>query len=418
MKMTAQFIKSQRRRAYVLIAVLGLSTIVAALGLSFLELHGTAVPEAINYDRSVRARYVAESGVAIAKHYLMYPPKDVDADDSDAYYTGDSALAVDASADYASVAVQRSDSWSPQGTDLNLYRITAVGVAHDAANEKILAKHTVAAEVVVPPQRKWQIPYALLDRDMLNVISGVCVTGNIHANDAVNLNLGSSYSGNVTSTGTVRSELVLGIFTNACGNSKITCNASAIVCPTGNTTKYENYILNGRHYSAYVYGSSTMNQSNAAALNSIDMSETNPGRIIVYKGGNLRLRANSGSVSLNGTLVITNGNLEFQDAGTYVIHAVENFPALVLPQNLLMTNSDNTNVTINGPVLCVGDIDLGSRRNSKLEINGPLIKTGAFANIRGGGDAGKIDLKQSGTSTFWDFESEPMPITVLSWREQ
>lgn len=402
------------RRAYILLVVLGLAVVVTGMGLTFLESYSMVIPDAKNRAAAARANYVAESGVAIAKRFLMYPPQGVP---QNSYYTGDSALAVDASSDYASVAVARSDTWTPPQTDLNLYRITSVGVVRDASKGEVLAKRSLVTEVVVSPQRKWQIPYALLDRDVLNVISGVNVTGDIHANGNVDLHYGSYYSGSVSSTGSIRSELVLNIFTNSCVNAKHFCNAAAFVIPTGQASKYENYVLNGRYYSAYVYGSSTMSQPNAAVINSMEMSSTNPGRFVIYKGGNLRMRANSGSVSLNGSLIVPNGDLEFFDAGTYVINAVEGFPALILSQNLRFS-SDNVSVVVNGPVLCVGDIDLGNRRNASLEIKGPLIKTGSFANLRTGSDIAKIEIKQSIPSTFWDLESDPLPITVLSWKEQ
>lgn len=409
--------RPDRRRGYILVAVLSIAALVTAVGISFLDSHSTAMPEAVNRTLAKRAQYLAESGVAIGMHHAAYPSSGVAAD---SYYKGAAGVGIDGGKDYTDIAVVRSDEWSPPQTDLNLYRVTALGVAH-AADDSVGGKRTVTAEVVVAPTAKWTIPYALIDRDYLQVISRVSVTGNIHANDGVDLHIGSSNSGNVYSTATVRREVILNVFASACTLSNIFCNVSAVTIPTGAPGKYQSYCVNGRYYTAHSYDQYNMNSMSkigADMLNGIDMSSTNPGRLIVYTKGNLKLKADNGPLVLNGGLIITNGTLELEKSGVITINAVVGYPAVVVSGGIYVSDDDET-ITLNGPVLCPGDVDLGSKKRVAFNVNGTLIKTGSLANIRTGSDGSNVNLTYvASRSWFWDVENLPRPMTVLSWTEQ
>src|ERR1043166_4256202 len=90
------------RRAYILILVLGLTAVVTALGMSFINANGTAAIQGDNRYRSARAQYVSESGISVAAHYLMNPPTGVTFGD---YWRGAASVAVDASSDFVNVQV-------------------------------------------------------------------------------------------------------------------------------------------------------------------------------------------------------------------------------------------------------------------------------------------------------------------------
>lgn len=185
-----------RRKGYILLAVLGIAVIVTALGLSFVESHSTAMPESVNRYGAMRALYLAESGVAIGSHFLMYPPSTVNYGQ---YYTGANNVALDATSDYTNISVLRSDAWTPAKTDLNLFRITATGVAHDP-DGSVRGKRQVTAEVIVPEAGKWTIPYACFDRGTFTVPARTYIYGDLHANGAITGMLGSYCNGNVSST--------------------------------------------------------------------------------------------------------------------------------------------------------------------------------------------------------------------------
>ena len=141
-----------RRRGYILIVILGFAAVVTALGLSFLDSHSTVMPEAVNAYGAVRAQYVAESGVAIANHFLMYPPTTVT---GCGYWTGANNIAVDASNDYTNVTVVQDAGNS------DTFTVTAVGVALNP-DASVRGKRTITAKVVRPAGRMAKIPYALL----------------------------------------------------------------------------------------------------------------------------------------------------------------------------------------------------------------------------------------------------------------
>ncbi|RIK66395.1 MAG: hypothetical protein DCC65_09635 [Planctomycetota bacterium] len=391
----------KNRRGYILIAVLGLATIVTALGLSFLDSHSTAMPSAVNYQRAVRAQYLAESGVALASHFLMYPPANVTFND---YYRGGSGIAIDATSDYTDVTVARSDTWVPAGTDPNLYRITAVGVARDP-DGTVRGKRSVTTDVLVAPA-KWEIPYALFNRNSLTVVSPVRLLGDVHANGLLTGNLGSYCNGKVTATGTA-------LWLGGGPPSAVLSLQPSYTGPVGTLSKYTNYTIQGKSYSAHTtYTRNEINASDAVTLNAIDMSATNPGRIIVCKNGNFKLRVNA---DVNGTLLV-NGNLEIDDAGAHIVRGVDGFPAIIVTGNIDYLD-DDASLTVTGSIICGGAIDLNLVRRGILNVTGSVIAANGIVDVRG--DSTIQCTWSASRSSFWDVESTPtpQPITVLSWKE-
>ncbi len=400
--------RTLRRRAYILVAVLALAALATSLGVSFLEAHSTAMPEAMNYRAQVRAQYLADSGAAMAAHYLTYPPTTVPVGQ---YWTGQSNVSLDGSPDLLDVTVTQTK------TDPNRYEVLSVGRAKDP-DGSVRAKRLISADVVAPVSDKWTFSQALIDRDVLNVISRVFITGSVHANGNIDISSGSSISGSTTSTGSIRKELTLGIFTNVCLFAQFSCGAQSVKMPTGAAAKYQNHMVNGRYATAHdydQYNRTTMLKTHADALNAINMSASNPGRLISYTKGALTLRTTSGNINLNGGLIVSGGDLILGDSGTYEITAQEGYPALVLAGNL-RAGSGNILLRVTGPVLIVGDLDLDNKSNVTVEMTGTLIKTGTFANIKN--DSSFNITWSSARSWLWDVEAAPKPLTVLSWREK
>jgi hypothetical protein len=391
-----------RRKGYILLAVLGIAVIVTALGLSFVESHSTAMPESVNRYGSMRALYLAESGVAIGSHFLMYPPTTVAFGQ---YYTGANNVAVDATSDYTDIAVLRSDAWSPAKTDLNLYRITATGVAKDP-DGSVRGKRMVTAEVVVPDGAKWRIPYAIIDPNTCTIPANVSIYGDVHANGTLMGYLGSFCNGKVTSSG-------LATWLGSGPPTSVLSAQPAYTPPAGTVSKYLNYTIKGKDYSAYTaFSNSQITSADSVALNAIDMSATNPGRIICCKSGTFKIRANA---DLTGTLIVQ-GRLEIDDAAPHIIRAVDGFPALIVTGDIKFMN-DDASLTVLGTVICGGLFDCNGKQRIVSNVTGSLVKSGTFNNVRS--DCNVRFTWDVNRSWFWDVESTPtpQPITVLNWKE-
>jgi len=391
---------SSMRRAYILIVVLGLAAVVATLGWAFLDAHSTVMPGAMNRLGAARAQYLAESGIDLGTHFLMYPPTTVAPGD---YWTGASGIAIDDTTDYTNVSVVQ------EATDLSLFTITAVGVAHDL-DGSVRGKHSITAEVIVPPVGdKWQIPYALLAQAShwggwgwgTYIPSTVEVEGDVHVEGGW-LWSDAWCENNVSATEEVWWE-------GGGPPASITPWADSFSSPVDNPALYATYTIRGSDYTAYVYPSNTMTEADADALNAQDWSTTNPGRIVI-RLGNLALMDD---VEFHGTLVTT-GYLRMY--GTEIeLTAVEDYPAVVTGGDIKNWAYGNS-VDIVGSVLCGGNID-DNNTVFNMEVIGAFILRGRF-NAVGSGDTFEFDW-DSDRSVFWNLEepSELQPITILSWQE-
>ncbi len=379
------------RRAYILIAVLGLTAVVATLGWAFLDAHSTIMPEAVNRSGSVRAQYLAESGVNLAMHYLMYPPTTVPVGD---YWPGASGIAIDATSDYTDISI------SQDGSDPHLFAIKAIGVALDP-DGAVRGKHSIQAKVIRPPPNKWFIPYACLGFSSLAVPPTITVDGDIHANGDL---VGSGWcQGDVSAAGTAT-------WPGTGPPASVISGAASFPAPTINPALYSTYNINGTTYDAYIFNKTTMSGPDATSLNAIDMSATNPGRIIMTPSGDLAFKKN---VQLNGTLVVT-GNLTLEDG--YSLIAVANFPALVVTGDIHV-NKNGTVGTIVGSVLCGGTMYDDGMDNVRMDVTGAWITSNDFSFQKA--DGSYRFTWDPMRSVFWNFEAtaQVMPITVLSWKE-
>jgi hypothetical protein len=380
-----------RRRAYILIVVLGLTAVVVALGWAFLDAHGTVMPEAVNRRGAARALYLAESGITLGTHFLMYPPTTVP---PGGYWGGASGINIDETADYTDVSVVRDE------VDRNLFAISAVGVAHDPGGS-VRGKHSILVKAIVPPKNKWQIPYAVLGMSM-TIPSTVIVDGDIHANG--NLSGMGWCQGNVSATGTA-------VWGGGGPPESVTSSADPFFLPSMDPALFTTYSVNGNDYTAYYYEKFGMTEGDAAALNAIDMSPSNPGRIIVTEPGDFTILAN---VNLNGMLVV-NGDLRI-DGANFVLTAVPDFPAILATGHIRFTQ-DNGVHTITGPVLCAGRIMDEGHTNLNVEFVGSCIARMGFG-VTGAGNQFRFTW-DAARSTFWNLEVEHRrwPITLLSWKE-
>ncbi|HVP11670.1 MAG TPA: hypothetical protein VMV94_10840 [Phycisphaerae bacterium] len=395
---------SLRRRSYILILVLGFTAVVTALGWAYLTEHSTVMPEAVNRYGGVRAQYLAESGVGIASHFLMYPPTTVGGCD---YWHGATGIAVDSTNDYTDVTVAQD------ATNSDTFTITAVGVAKNP-DSSIRGKHTVTAKVIRPAQNKVKIPYALLgDASLMSggsfeVPSSVNVYGNVHANGGQLWGYGWC-NGAVTATDW--------LCWMSCGGSgpptSVTGWVSSYSLPSFSAANYASYTVNGNTYTAYAYSDSNIDATKSATLNAaLDATmATNPGRIVT-RSGNLSL--NNGTV-VNATLVIT-GNCQL-NGDTVQLTAVQDYPALVIIGNLV-AQKDNTTTTVVGSLYVSTVIMDNNKNGTRLNVTGACILKRGFNLLK---STGSYNFTwDCARATFWDFANASTglaPITYLSWQE-
>lgn len=384
--------RRRRRPAYILIVVLGLTAVVITLGWAFLDAHSTVAPGAVNWLGYIRAQYLAESGVALGAHFLMYPPTTVSCT---GYWTGGTNIAIDGTSDYVNVSLTRGP------TDRNQFTITATGVAHNP-DGTVRGKHTVTAVVLRPTDGKWHLCQAYLGAGNDPWMpSTVRINGDLHVNGT--LVAAAACPGNVSTTSWLS-------WSGSGPPASTTEYAPALVLPTTTVSNYRTYSIGGTTYSATNYTNQDMTSANAAALNALSLAAGNIGRVF-YRNGDLRLK---NGVNLNGTLVV-NGNLRF-DANNIVVTAQPNFPALVVTGYIYFEDFGDKG-TINGSVICGGGI-WDNNTAVYLDITGTLITGWGFSAV-GGADQFNITWNAD-RSTFWDFEygtGQREPMTYLSWSD-
>ncbi len=382
-----------RRRGYVLIFVLALTATVAALGWAFLDAHDTLLPEARNRLGALRAQYLAESGIALGMHFLMYPPTTVACGH---YWTGGSNIAIDAGTDYTNISVTQD------ATDPNLFTITAAGFAHDFDGVTVLGRRSITAQVIRPSDGKYQIPYAYLGLSDTWLPSTLAVDGNLHVNGQL-----SAYSWCRSTVSASDYIWWNGSGPPAAVNRYVRPFPAT---PSGGSAQYANYTINGVKYTAYAYSKTSLSKSDADALNALNWSATNPGRIIITPSGNFQINKDA---ALNGTLVVR-GNLYVDNTGAR-INAQPDYPALVVFGSIAY-NRHNATLDCNGSLVCFGGVyDQGYVTN--LSVTGAMILGWGFNSV-GSGDNYRATY-DCAKATFWDFSrsAERLPMTVLSWTE-
>jgi hypothetical protein len=380
-----------RRQGYVLILVLGLTTVITALGLAFINANGTTLTQAENRYRATRAQYASESGVAAAQHFLLYPPASVAEGD---YWHGGNNLLIDGTADHFNVTVQQS------ATDTNRYTVSSTGVAFDGNGVTAVGKRRIVAEMLCPERPLYEVNHALLCSQGLTVPSNVTINGNVHANGAMN--------GSGVCNGAGSATLTL-LWLTGTPPSPQSSLAPAVSIPNVTVAGCTTYSVQGTTYNARSYSSNSMEGSEATALNAIDMSATNPGRIIKPPAGDFTIKSGA---RLNGMLIVQ-GNLRIDGTGIQ-INAVSKYPALLVTGSISF-HSDSVSAVITGPVRCNG-FDQNGRQSCSLTINGCCITSSGFSS--GSGNVFAFNWTLAG-SRFWDFSRSGTlkPVTILSWKE-
>ena len=382
------------RRGYILVFVLGITTVVTALGLSYISSNGTVMQQATNRYAAIRAQYVAESGAVLAQHFIHYPPTTVA---RDVVYPGATGVALDSTFDTVDITV------TPTAPDHH-YSIQARATVRSVNGTEALARQVIETNCIIPPEPKWKINQAALLSGAPTIASGVTLSGAIHSNGSV-IGLGNC-TGDVSATG-------VALWTGGGPPSSVSSAQPAVAAPPASPSLYTAYKINGTSYTAYTgHTTGILRSSDVAALNSaVNAGGTNPGRIVYCALGDFSIRDD---VVFSGTLVVR-GNLALE--GTNIsLNAVANYPAVVVTGDINF-RKDTANMVVNGPVVCAGNLADDGKNNSQLTINGAVILGGSI-NRTGLGSRINI-VWDSGKSTFWDLNktANPEPFTALDWNE-
>jgi len=385
-----------RRPGYVLVVVLGLSVVAFSTGVAFIESQGTVLPEAVNRMAAVRARYMAESGVELAMHYLMYPPTSVNEGD---HWQGASEQRIDSTNDYFTVLVQKDASVEGQYT----IRCKGVALYYDG---DVRGAHSIRATVLVAPSKMINLPTALLAGGDLS-LDGALFFGDLHVEGDF---VGNAYiSGHLSASGSATST------NSSLPPASITENADVVSVPAPNTSSYINYEIDGEPYAALSIAASTITATDAASINALLSAQANnPGRIVYLTKSSVDIESD---VDIDGTLVI-DGDIRFMGSGSRRITGVDDFPSLVVDGEIRVQNHDST-IELVGPVIC-SSVDLLNKKNCTFFVNGGLVTTSSSGIKGNGGNNTYLTVQwNEPLSNYHDLTNtgDNRPVTILSWEE-
>jgi len=385
-----------KRRGYILVFVLGVTSVVTALGLSYVSANGTVMTQATNRYAAVRAQYLAESGIALAGHFIQYPPTTVPLN---GLYPGATGVAIDDTLDTVDMTVTAS---SPA----DRYILDARSTVRNSLGTSALAKQQVRSEVIIPPEPKWKIAQALLSSGAVTVPSGVTITGNLHSNASVN---GPLLGGNCT--GSVSACLTALWLAGGPPTSVLSLQPS-VTLPPASAALYSTYRIKGQSYAAYAgFAKNAISESDSASLNStLSSLSNNPGRIVILPSSTIRLQ---NKVNFTGMLVVR-GDLEI-DGDQIVLQAVSNYPALLVTGSIFFKSNSKV-MTVNGSVICGGAITDDGRDSCVLTVKGAAIVASGISRT---GKSAMSFVHDASLATFWNLAktATPEPITVLKWQE-
>lgn len=383
-----------RRRGFALILVLGFVAVSVTLSLAFAYRTSAALPRAANALALAQARRAAASGVGLAAHHLMYPPTGVAACD---FWPGSAGatISIDGSTLGCKIGVTKPDN------DPRVFRVVSEGTVTDSAGA-VRGRRTVTADLVLPPPNRWCVNEAFIASGQFYLPNMLRFFGNVH----VNGNIASSLAwcnGVVSATGA------------ASWFQVVTFGPPTAVQPNQPARRVagikisdcQNYKVDGVTYQATVFNQSWMTKDDAIVSGAV--TPQNPGGVVIATG-NLLLYS---SIHFNGTLVVPT-DLQF-DGTAIRITPVAGYPAVVVGDDIEI-QSENTSVTLSGPVLLGGEFRKGGRK-CNLNIDGPVIgaesigtaSTGSACNI----------TAPNGGSVFHNFSgtADRQPYTILRWTE-
>jgi len=335
----------RQRAGLALLLVIGVLAFAAIIGFAMLSTASMQAQTTLNSNLALTADALADSGVDLACFYLINPTKAPKEVPIGSYYDGGTIT-------FGSKMPGSVDlTITPLGTDGD-YKIVSVG---RAASRNIA--HTVTATVHI--NQGYQVKSIVGFSGNGTLPLAATVNGEVQANGIL-VNLGV-VNGNVLSPNPIQGagNIVGGLLSiNPNNNTPI---------PTPATLRsFNTYTYNGNTYSAAVI-------SGLPTGTTLGPTPGNPAGIYRYSG---TLTMNH-SVTINGTLIVENGDLNISGGGN-VITPADGFPALIAKQNVyvrgtLLPSSSPRDLTVNGLAWLGGSLKYsGLLSNASFTVNGAL----------------------------------------------
>jgi hypothetical protein len=342
-----------RARGVAIMIVMVVVALATVLGFAMVSASSLQSQTAGNLRYTSVAEYLAESGGQLALYYLQYPSASPVAIPS-GYYPGQTGLT------FGTAVKGTADVTVTYNSTTKLYTITSVGKATTDGGGTISKTLTATASVVKNFKQTTAVSTSSDVR-----LPGLCtVVGALETNAQLNAATGSA----VTGLAKYRTFTGLGSVPN---RQALTASETVTVPSLASIRSYAgSYTYNGQTYNAqYLTATTLSNQTLPTASDAV----TNPAGIY-WTDHNVQF---SGGVTLNGTLVITNGKLTIANliALANTVTPKTGFPALVIQSDLEVT-AVSASLTCNGLVWTGGGLKTGALL-SIVNINGAFIAAGA-----------------------------------------
>lgn len=335
--------KNMRSGAALLVIVIFVM-VVTVISLGFLSDSNVQMVCGKNVGLRMQMDYHADSGLVIAKTYLLHPQE---ADTSAVgYWQGEIGRQM-GSDDYIDLAVRRSVGGA---TNRCTYDIQCQSYRLNGADR--IAQSYLNAQVRLDPCIAY---WAGGNGDIPN---SVTINGDVYCN------------GVLTISGTVEGDA----FANSVTGAKTGQTYLATDLSVSYPSIVVGYFSPFYEYDELSYSPENLASQDCNSLGPFGASGSNPAGI-VYRQGNLDVM---GVVTVDGTLVVE-GDLTIRGTANLVITASKNYPALVVSGTV--TVEDSSSVTVNGLVQA-GSMTVGADAGD-IDITGALFIGNSALNVDG-----------------------------------
>lgn len=344
---------SRVRRGAALMIVMVVVAVATVLGFAMVSASSLQAQATSNLKYVSTAEYLADSGAQLALYYLQYPTASPVAI-PDGYYPGQTGVT------FGNAVAGSADITVSYDSASDRYTVTSVGKATTPSGT---INKTVTASVAVI--RQFRQTCAVMSTSNIRLPSLCTVLNGLQTNAQLNAYLGSAVTGtaryrSITGTGTVQDKQPLSA-------------SETVTVPTLATIKdyTGTYTYQGQTYTAQKLTSTTLSfQTLPTPADAV----TNPAGIY-WSDQNVNL---NGGVTINGTLVITNGKLTVNNPLSILsynsITPKSGFPAVV-SQSDIDIRGLLSSTTFNGLVWTGGGLKTGILTSS-LSINGAFLSVG------------------------------------------
>jgi hypothetical protein len=342
--MKKKWIKN-KRAGLALVLVISVLAFAAIIGFAMLSTASMQAQTTLNSNLALSADALADSGIDLACYYLVNPSKAPKTVPAGGFYDGGTISFgpnMPGSVDLAITSLGNND-----------YKIVSVG----KAGMRNLS-HTVTATVHIDPG------FQVKSLVAFNVPAILPLTATINGDVQAN--------GLLTNLGRINGALISPL--SALGSGLI---LNGVLAPTDSNQMTIPTVATLTNYSTYTYRGKTYSAVTITGLptgTTLGPSDTNPAGIFRYSG----VLTMNHSVSITGTLIIENGDLNISGGGN-VITPVDGFPAVIAKGNLfvrgpLLPSASPRDLTANGIVWVGGSMKTsGIVTNASLDIKGALL---------------------------------------------